>query len=177
MGLYTVLKLKILTFLLLLLNNILFAYEEEDKLKAIITGKIAKFISWDTSSQYFTITIYKNQFKNYFDEIYKDYSIDSKKVKLNYIDNINSLEYPNILYIADASSQELSDIFAQIKNKKIVTISDIRGFAQKGGMIQIYEKNQKLKLRINIEVVKNENIQIKSSLLRISDITKGKENE
>ena len=44
--------------------------------------------------------------------------------------------------------------------KNILTISDLRGFAQKGGIIQIYSMSQKLKLNINLQKAQKENIKI-----------------
>lgn len=164
-------KKLILCISLLSFTTSINAYEKEDKVKALITGKVAKFISWrENNSSKFVIGIYKNQFNDVFDNLYSNATIKSKKVKIEYIKNIKNLQDVKILYISQASSAELKTILNYIKNKNILTISDIRGFAQKGGMIQLYTKNQRLKLRINLDNVQKENLKIKASLLRISDV-------
>ena len=167
-------KLLFLLFLLLFTTSVN-AYENENRLEALITGKIAKFISWSNkNSPDFIIGVYKNQLNTIFDDVYRNATIKSKRVKIEYIKNIKSvknLQDIEILYISSqASSAELKTILTYIKNKNILTISHIRGFAQKGGMIQLYTKNQRLKLRINLDNVQKENIKIKASLLRISDV-------
>lgn len=157
--------------LLVLITN-LHAYQLEDKLKVAIIGKIAKFVQWNKpATQNFSIIVLntKNQF---FKTLLEGKRVNSKPIKVIYINNINNLKDSDILYISQSSSQNLQSIFKAIKNKNILTISDIRGFAQKGGMIQLYTKNQKLKLRINVNSVKAENLKIKSSLLRISTLVK-----
>jgi len=53
----------------------------------------------------------------------------------------------------------------------------MRGFAQRGGMVQIYSHNQKIKLKINLDKVKQEGIYINSALLRLATIIKGDSNE
>ena len=158
-------------FIVLLFFNSLNGYQLEDKLQVIITGKIAKFISWDSNnSETLDITVFNNKFGTYFDELYKDKKIKGKNVVINYIDRIEQIKNTHILYICNVDFNTLNNIFSYTKDKKVVTISDIRGFAQKGGMVQIYQKNQKLKLKINLDIVNQKNIQIKSSLLRIVDI-------
>ena len=158
-------------FIFLLFFNSLNGYQLEDKLQVIITGKIAKFISWgDNTSKTLDITVFNNKFGTYFDDLYQDKKIKGKNVVINYIDKIEQIKDTHILYICDSDFNTLNNIFNHTKNKKIVTISDIRGFAQKGGMVQIYQKNQKLKLKINLNIVNQKNIKIKSSLLRIVDI-------
>lgn len=160
-------------FVILLFHNSLNSYELEDKLQVIITGKIAKFISWnDDDSKELVITIFNNKFGNYFDELYQDKKIKGKNVVINYIDKIEQIKNTHILYICNSDFNTLNNIFNHTKDKKIVTISDIRGFAQKGGMVQIYQKNLKLKLKINLDVANKKDINIKSSLLRIVDIVR-----
>ncbi len=165
--------ISILTSIFISYNN-LYAYEVEDKLKSIIVGKIAKFINWENSnSKEFVITVYKNQLGNYFNSIHKGKKINDKKIRIEYINNIENLKYTNILYISKATSAELSSIFSHLNQKNILTISDLRGFTQKGGMIQIYSISQKLKLNVNLNKAKKENINIKASLLRMTNIVEG----
>ncbi len=157
--------------LLVIITN-MYAYQLEDKLKVAIVGKIAKFVQWNKpATKNFSITVLntKNQF---FKTLLEGKRVNSKPIKVIYINNINNLKDSDILYISQNSSQNLQSIFKAIKNKNILTISDIRGFAQRGGMIQLYTKNQKLKLRINVSNVKAQNLKIKSSLLRISTLVK-----
>ena len=160
--------------ILIFLSSTIFSYELEDRLKAIITGKIAKFITWDKQdSKQFTITIFNNQCGDHFKDIYHDKKILNKNVSIKYIRKIENLNNTHILYIGKCDSDTLNHIFQYIKDKNIVTISDIRGFAQKGGLVQIYSNDQKLKLKINLNVANKNHIKIKSSLLRIADVIKG----
>jgi len=165
------LNIKGFIILLVIITN-MYAYQLEDKLKVAIVGKIAKFVQWNKpATKNFSITVLntKNQF---FKTLLEGKRVNSKPIKVIYINNINNLKDSDILYISQNSSQNLQSIFKAIKNKNILTISDIRGFAQRGGMIQLYTKNQKLKLRINVSNVKAQNLKIKSSLLRISTLVK-----
>jgi len=165
--------LKIIIFFLILTLS-LNAYETEDKLKVIIVGKIAKHISCNKKSvDTFTITIFKDPFNGLFDEIYRDKEIKSRSVKIVHIDNIDNLTSTNVLYIPKVSYSELSHILKKTEDKKILTISDNRGFASRGGVIQLYFVSQKLKLKINTSSAKKKNIQIAPMLLRISDVVKG----
>lgn len=158
----------------LLLYSSLYGYESEEKLQAVIIGKIAKFITWeDETNELFTITILRNQFGSIFNELYENKTIKGKKVVINYITDIEDVKHTNILYIGDVTSQELENIFTKIENKNILTISNLRGFAEKNGIVQVYFISQKPKLKINLNSAKAQNIKIKSSLLQIAEIIKG----
>jgi len=164
-------------FLLLIYSLYLFSYEQEKTLVCVVTSKIAKFTQQNNDEiNPYTITVLHNQFGNQFDNIFKKITINNKKVKIIYIDDIKSLKKSNILFIFAAQPDELRKISAFIKGKHILTVSMLRGFAQRDGMVEIDAYNQKLKLKINLTNVKRENIYINSALLRIANIIRKEDN-
>jgi hypothetical protein len=166
--------MKRLLFLLLFITVTLQASLSEDKLKVMLIGKIAKYIVWDenSTSNELCITILKNPFEKIPHQFYKDKKIDGKDVKIKYIENIDELNESDILYIPSSESSQLQTILDSIKGKGIFVISDIRGFAQKSGMLQLYFVSRKIKLKINLQSVKEEHLNIRSTLLRIAKVIK-----
>lgn len=160
-----------ISFLILLPLN---AYETEDKIKALLLGKISKYIKWKTSdTDNFKITIINNSQDKLFYEMYNDKNINDKIFTINYIDNISQIKDTDILYISADNSHDLENILQEIKGKNILSVSDIRGFAEKGGIVQIYFLSQKPKLKINLDEAKRESFKISSSLLRIVEVIHG----
>jgi len=169
---------KLLQYLLILilLHISLEAYESEDKLKTVIVGKVAKYISWRKRSEdSFVITVLNNKYGTLFDEVYFDKSIKSKPVVIRYIDNIANLGDTDILYIAELEELSLDEVLDISKNKNILTVSDMRGFAQKGGTLQLYFVGQKLKLKMNIDVLQDEGFHIERTLLKIVEVVEEEE--
>jgi len=159
---------------LLLLNSLVSAYESEKRLETVITGKVAKYITWKPkSSDEFVITILNSQFGVLFDEVYIDKEIKSKPVKIHYIKNISDLNTTDILFISALHENNLEEIFSYTSGKNILLVSDIRGFAQKGGNLQFYFLGQKIKLKMNIDVMTKEGFHVERTLLKIVDIVKG----
>ena len=56
------------------------------------------------------------------------------------------------------------------ESQKIVTVSDIKGFAEDGGMIELVHNEGVVKLKINVTVAKQSGIIINSDLLALSTI-------
>lgn len=164
---------KVLFIILLSSFMHLHGYQSEDKLKAVIIGKVAKFISWQESQRdTFIITVLDSPLQDLLKKMHSKKSIKSKKVKIVHINNIDELEFTHILYIPSSKASSLKKILKKIKNKNILTISDIRGFAEKKGIVQIYFVSQKVKLKINLDVAREENLKIKSTLLAIATVIK-----
>ena len=163
-----------LILILFLFFTSLNAYESEDKLKVVIIAKVAKFIKWkDNNHDKFIITVLNNPYGELFNEILNGKKIKNKSVEIKYIDNIDDLSDTNVLYIPVSDAKSLAVILEKTKGKNILTVSDIRGFADKNGVMQIYFASQKVKLRINLKTAKSDNKKISSSLLRIADVIRG----
>lgn len=159
-----------ITFLLFVTLN---ASTSEDKLEVAIIGKIAKYITWEKPTKdNFIITVLHNPFGDLFDKQYSEKKINSKNVKIVYINKTEQLTSTDILYISSSEASHLDAILKAVKDKNILTVSNIRGFAEKKGILQLYFINQKIKLKINLDVAKEENLKIRSTLLRIAKVIK-----
>ena len=162
---------KIIVFLLLAL--FLHAAESEDKLKAVITGKVAKYIQFsETDEKTFVITTYKTPYANLFDQAYDGKKIHSKTVVVKHIDSLDDLGDTDILYLSEADAQTLEEVFEKTKGKKILTISDARGFAERGGMVQYFSHQQKIKIKVNLDRLEENDLKAKASFLNIVEVLK-----
>jgi len=169
---------KLFRYLLLLslLNIVLFAYESEEKLKTVIVGKVAKYISWtENSRETFVITVLNSSYSQLFDEVYFDKKIKSKPVIIRHIDNVDDIGTTDILFISELREFTLDEVFLMSRNKNILTVSDMRGFAHKGGNLQLYFVGQKLKLKMNIDAMQEEGFHVKRTLLKIVEVVEGEE--
>jgi hypothetical protein len=159
---------------LLSCTTLLNAFEPPEKLKALIVGKVAKYVQWKSkTNKQFIITLINDPSPELFYQLYKNQKIKNRSVKINHISSIDELHTTDILYIPKGNTLQLSHILESIDSKDILTISDIRGFAQKGGMIQLSFVSQKIKLKVNTGVAKEHDLHITPTLLRIADRVKG----
>ncbi len=164
------------TFLRVAVVTILFvftaqAYESDDTLKVSIIEKASQFIALkDKGGESVVVTVFNNSYGDLFEKIFADKQINSKNIKIKYITSIDQLENTTILYISNVSSENLSAILEKTNHKNILTVSDMRGFAEKGGILQVYIASQKAKLKINLDVANQEDIKVKASLLRIAEV-------
>ncbi len=167
--------IKFIFIISFILSN-LYGASSEDELKAVVIGKVSHFIKWkkeDTSKE-FIITVFQNHaFDSHLDILYKDKKIHNKPVKINYVENIQEIEFTHILYVTKHSQKDQEAIIKHTQKNSIVTISENKGFAQRGGVIQLYFVSQKIRLKINNEVTDTPNFKISSRLLSIAKIVKG----
>jgi hypothetical protein len=148
------------------------AYDQDDNLKVSIVEKAAQFMTLKGRGGNIVITVYNNSYGDLFEKVFAGKQIDSKNIKIKYANAPDKIEDTTILYIANANAEQLTAILKKVDQKNTLTVSDIRGFAEKGGVMQVYIASQKAKLKINLDAANKEDIKIKASLLRIAEVIK-----
>jgi len=165
----------------LLLIGILFplnASNQERDLQAVFIGRFAKFTQWPNNNEkFFYITVIgKNPFDQLLNELYQDKKIRGKSVKIRYVTKLQEIAHTDILFITLANKKKIQKAIDYATKNSILTISTQRGFAQRGGIIQLSFVMRKPHLVINNGAAKDSNIQIKSPLLAIAqEIITGEE--
>lgn len=160
-------------FFLLLLATLLPAAESEERLKAVITGKVAKYIQFsELDDPMFVITTFHTPYAHIFDKAYAGKKIHSREVVVRHINSVDELEDTDILYLSDADAETLTEIFRKLEGKKVLTISDARGFAERGGMIQYLSHRQKIKIRVNLDRLEANDLKANASFLNIVEVLK-----
>jgi hypothetical protein len=102
----------------------------------------------------------------------------SAQLALNVRRNVTFRDIPdcNILFVSNSEADAVSAIIAHTKGYPVLTVSEIPGFADKGGIIEMVrvEKNiglfskDKINLRINIKAADSEGLRIDAQLLEIA---------
>ncbi len=80
----------------------------------------------------------------------------------------------HILFISAAEADNIDAVLATLKGRAILTVSDAKDFAARGGMIQFVTENNRIRLRINLEAAKAAQLVLSSKLLRPAEIIQGK---
>jgi hypothetical protein len=82
----------------------------------------------------------------------------------------NSLTSCDILFISSSEKDQLPSIMAAVKDLSVLTVSEIEGFAQRGGMINFIIVGNKIRFEINPDAAKQAGIHISSQLLQLAQI-------
>lgn len=148
----------------------IWASNQERDLQAVFLGRFAQFIQWpDKNNENFIITLIdENPFDNLLDDLYKDKSIHGKPIQIRYVTQIADIKESDILFITLDSQKEIQKVIKYAQEHSILTISEKRGFAQRGGIIQLGFVMQKTHLVINYDAALKSNIKISASLLAIA---------
>lgn len=86
---------------------------------------------------------------------------------------IKDVEAPSpcrLLFISRSEEQQLPHILQRVQGTRILTISDIPRFAQRGGMIGFSTERERVKIEINQKATRQAGLKISAKLLEIARI-------
>jgi hypothetical protein len=117
-----------------------------------------------------------DRFSEQFDRAVKNEKVGGRKVVLKRSNNITELAGSKILFVSDSESTRVTEILADVATQPVLTVSDIDGFAQTGGMIGFYKDAGRVKFEINPRPASSSHLQVSAKLLQVGRIVSEKSN-
>ncbi len=78
----------------------------------------------------------------------------------------------HMLYVTSSSSLEGEELAARLRTPALLTIGDAPDFASTGGIIAFFERDGKLRFRINPATAKNAGLQVSGQLASLAEIVR-----
>lgn len=82
--------------------------------------------------------------------------------------DMDSLSRCDLLFISSSEKSFVGRILAPLRTKRILTISDMPGFVDRGGMIGLLTDGDKVRFEINLKSAIDANLKFSSTLLRLA---------
>lgn len=164
-------------FLILWLPIYTFAQTGEYTIKAAFLERFTRFIEWpeesavsDTTESFVLGVIGENPFGSILEQLYATQKMKNKEVEIHSLSNLDEISGCHLLFISKSKEKELSKILSLTKDKPILTISDINGFADKGVLINLYLTEDKIRFEINETAIRDSGLSISYLLLNAAKI-------
>ena len=77
-----------------------------------------------------------------------------------------------IVFISSSEKQRFGQIIESLRNSRILTVSEIDGFAERGGIINFVSEHNKVRFEINPDAARSKGLTISSELLKLARIVK-----
>lgn len=151
------------------------AGDEERKLEAVFIGRFASYIEWPARQrERFVITLLDdNPFGPLLDNLYHDKRIHQKPIELRYANRLEQVGDTDVLFITLVSHTARLAAIAHARRHGILTISEAKGFAESGGIIQLDFVEQKARIKINHDAAVASGFRIGAPLLSIATVLRG----
>ncbi len=89
-------------------------------------------------------------------------------------DNLKTWKTCHVLYIGELMQRRLVPIIKSLGNSPVLTISDIPGFAERGGGIGMLRSGKKILFEVNLASTRKAGLRLSSQMLNLADNIFGK---
>lgn len=170
-----------LIFLLLLstggrAQNAVDATFSEYEIKAAFLYNFAKFVEWpetvfvDSARSVYIGILGKDPFGSVIDKTIANKKVKGKPLAIRRFQKLEDLKLCHILFISASEKDSVTQILDTVENLSILTVGDMDQFAEKGGIINLLNKDNKVRFNINLIAAERANLKISSRLLKLAEI-------
>ncbi len=146
----------------------------EYQVKAAFLYNFARFVDWPpeafapTSDSLIVGLIGEDPFGVVLDQTLGDKFLHDRKVVVRRFQRIESVAECHILFISASEEARLGEIMQRLNGASVLTVSDVDGFAERGGIIGFRRQDNRVRFEINADAAKRVGLKISSQLLKLA---------
>ncbi len=150
----------------------------EHQVKATFLVRFGKYITYpkealDNSASIFNLCILGDDpFQGILDVLVKDEMVKNRSIVVNYLRTFEKTSKCQTLFISQSEEKQLVHILAYVKQRPILTVSDMNNFVTRGGMVQFYLLNNKVRFFIDPVTAGEAKLEVSSRLLQVAEVVR-----
>lgn len=158
----------LITLLILLYSNNIFGQVSQYKVQSLFMYNFTKHIKWPNTSGSFTIGILgRSDIQSELLTAMKGKQVDGKEVEIKIISSIEEALSCQMVYVPTNKSKELPALLTAISSKDVLVVTE-NDLSEKGAGISFITVEDKLRFKINQEVLSKGGLQVSGGLLSLA---------
>ena len=145
---------------------------DEYQVKAGFVLNFALLAEWPAESQVdkeaFSIAILGKVPAPIFVSTLKSLSFRGNKVTVKHIDSAEEAKNVRLVFISSSERNHLSSIIKELHHQNVLTVSDMSGFCEAGGMIGLLSLQNRIGYEVNLAAVRRARLSISSQMLKLA---------
>jgi hypothetical protein len=147
--------------------------DREYKLKAAFLLNFAKFTTWPQKTfsqpgQTFDFCVVGDDpFGTALDGL-ETKKVGGRKVRLHYVQSITEAQSCQVMFVSKSDQSHLEQLKKVTEGQPVVTVSDIQGFSNHGGIFEFITRAGRLSFIVNNHQAMHSGLQVNASLLNLA---------
>ncbi len=143
------------------------------QVEAAYLYNFGKFVTWPsdraaTSDVLEICVLGRDPFGEVLDSTVMGESINHKKVSVQRLASMQSAFSCSILYVSSSEENHLAPIVADAQRMGLLTVSDIKHFAERGGVIGLVTQDGRIRFEVNLNAAGKTHLLLSSELLKVA---------
>ena len=103
-------------------------------------------------------------------EVLDGKTIQGRKLVVRRLGNATEAVNCQVVFIGASEKPRLEEIVGELRQRPILTVSEVEGFAERGGMVNLVAGQNRIVMEINREVANEARLNISAQLLRLAKV-------
>ncbi len=148
----------------------------EYQVKAAFLLNFAKFIEWPADvfqddKAPLTVCIFRyDPFGRSLDDILQGKIVNSRQVVASRISDLTQVNTCQIVFVSEREEKRLPEVLNRVKNSSVLVIGETGTFAERGGGIQFFLEDHRMRFAVNVDAVRKARLNVSSKLLALAKI-------
>jgi hypothetical protein len=146
----------------------------EAQLKAALLFNFAKFVEWPTkalpeaTTQFQICILGSDALREELGTITRDRTVGGHKLLVREVQDPHLARGCHMLFVSATGKKQRTQILESLRGTGALTVSDVEGFAEQGGMINLVMREGKVQFEINHKAATQEGLVISARLLSLA---------
>ena len=147
-----------------------------EAIKAALSYNFAKYTHWPNTSEHegMTFCYFNSAYRDGFEKL-TNKMVDGKNIALKQVAKVSDTSDCQLLYVDNEDRHKLKRLLLYLDQKPVLTVSDMSGFVDDGGMIEIVNQDNKLRFKVNLEQLERQGLTLSSQVLKLAVQVKQKQ--
>jgi hypothetical protein len=152
------------------------APSKEYQIKAACLLNFARFIQWpaaafaEPAAPVVVGVLGDDPFGDALEQTFRDESVEGRPFVIKRSRQVEELRNCHMLFVSRSEKDRVPGILAALSTARIATVSEIDGFASRGGILNFYVESGKIRFEINADAAGHNGLTISSQLLKRAKI-------
>ncbi len=157
---------------------------DQYKVKAVFLYNLMNFITWPPQNdlkdnQTFTIGLLgRDTLSAYLQQVLADGTAGKRRIRIVHLSSLQQLQTQScdLLFINSDQMHLWPQIREIVRTSHILSVSDVKSFCRRGGMVNLLTSGRRIRIEINREEARRNGFEISAKLLNLARIiTNGKD--
>ena len=150
----------------------------EYQVKAAFLYNFTKFTNWppgafsSATAPLIIGILGEDPFGQTMDDIVRGETVGERSLVVKRLRANDDLRACHLLFISRSEKERLPAVLSQLKGSPVLSVSEINGFAEQGGMVNLLLANKTVRIEINQAAAAQAGLQISAKLLKLARLVK-----
>ena len=147
------------------------AHPSQEDVEAAYLYNFGKFVRWPADEQHQPLDICvlgKDPFGPTLDHVVANEMIDGRRLAVIRLSHTDATQSCSILFISGSEAPRLEQELSSTAGLPIMTVSDMPGFVDQGGMVQFLLNDGRVRFEVNLNAASKSGLVLSSQLLKVA---------